>query len=221
MRPIIYTLCFLVCSVGHMAAQAGSQPDTANKLRREIGIGFGLLSLDQVRGITMEAGLYSSRKDLPVRMTGALFLTYRHYLSGMFAVAVCVGMDNQVGYLNAENGTRLGSYKREVYTAAAEFFWVYEQDLDEPWPATVYGLAGIGYTGGHSYFGYYPQFSNNYTIPYNARISHFNVQVTPVAVRFGRRIGVFFELGYGYKGLVCGGISYFPGRGSIIAVEEK
>jgi hypothetical protein len=33
-------------------------------------------------------------------------------------------------------------------------------------------------------------------------------QITPIGIRIGKRIGGYAEVGYGYKGIVCGGLSY-------------
>ncbi|NDC41164.1 MAG: hypothetical protein EBZ77_06370, partial [Chitinophagia bacterium] len=39
-----------------------------------------------------------------------------------------------------------------------------------------------------------------------------NVQITPLGFRFGRQLKGFVELGYGYRGILSGGISLHLGR---------
>ena len=41
-----------------------------------------------------------------------------------------------------------------------------------------------------------------------SRVPYFNMHVTPLGVRFGKEFGGFVEFGYGYKGILNGGLSY-------------
>ncbi len=42
----------------------------------------------------------------------------------------------------------------------------------------------------------------------SANVPHFNFQLTPLGIRVGKKLAGFFELGFGYKGILILGISY-------------
>lgn len=206
-----YTLIIVVCCcLPHIPVKARSGADSAQFTKHEFVISDGLMSFDQWRGLLVEAPRYTNHSNLPRRMTGALFLTYRHYLRHWLAVGATIGVDNQSGELaDSYNGgsRRLGAYRREAYTLGAEISWVYDRDPTGEWPITKYGYAGVGYTTGCSDFRIDPAFHKE---PNTEHIGHFNLQVTPIAWRTGGRVGKFLELGFGYKGLICVGVSYTP-----------
>ncbi len=72
-----------------------------------------------------------------------------------------------------------------------------DEVLDNTEITQIYAGAAIAYT------------LNNYkTNSQSANIPHFNFQLTPLGVRVGKKLAGFFELGFGYKGILILGISY-------------
>lgn len=63
----------------------------------------------------------------------------------------------------------------------------------------VYGLLGAGVT-----------FLNTNDKSDNEKESftHFNFQVTPIGIEYGSNVKGFLELGFGYKGLISGGVQF-------------
>lgn len=186
----------------------------------EIVVNDGLLSTDQVAAIG-EGGYYVSLKDMPYNMTGAGFVTYRYYLSNRLAIGFCAGLDNQKGNLSYgpphTSGYSIvghsGSYKRNIYTLAPELLFIYNR-LEK---SMFYGVAGAGYTFGMVDYSFNASGERffRYNTPLHEQRSHFNAQITPIGFRQtdkDKRFCIFFELGFGYKGLLCMGVAVRLGQ---------
>ncbi len=66
--------------------------------------------------------------------------------------------------------------------------------------AKLYFLGGAGYTFNSTDF-------NNSDVIYTVeKQNQFNYQISPIGAKIGNRIGVFAELGWGYKGVINAGL---------------
>ena len=184
------------------------------KGKDEFSLGLGAVSYSETTG-WMGPPKLSGYISEPSLQTGALYFTYRHFLSDNFALGITGGIDNEDGYISYGNpkghwgfdGTS-GHYELHTYTLALETIFVYRKTRQK----MVYGLLGAGVT----YFDDNCVIYDNAPLgapvplpsnPYDYRTAMFNFQITPLGIRWGDNIGGFFELGFGYKGIVNGGIS--------------
>ena len=215
---IIFLCCYLFSVPSN--AQVEKQYD-------EFFISEGLLSFDQLDGIFGQVTPASWIMSFPSQITGAAFLTYRHHFSQSVNIGVSLGLDNQTGDLSygkdGINGGGFdgvsGNYKREVYTGAAELQFTYRSGLN----LKTYGCIGAGYTSTRVTFNFNDNIfdqtrfygtPNSLFLNKNTTVdfSHFNFQVTPIGFRTGNALAVFIEFGFGYKGIISGGLCYSIGK---------
>ena len=187
----------------------------------------GMFTLAQFEGVFGNTTNATDYMSFPYTISGAAFLTYRHYFDKKIAVGFTIGLDNQTGdlsygregiggyYYNTKGGNgEAGYYKREVYTGAIELLVNYRSE----YKYKVYGYIGAGYTSTRVTFNYFNNISaqsyfygtpgsmflrNNTTVDF----SHYSGQITPIGFRRGETIAAFIEFGFGYKGLISGGLS--------------
>ena len=135
--------------------------------------------------------------------TPCAFLTYKYYMGKGFAVGLTAGMQSISGasiYTN-NGGTRMPfKYDQFNTSLALELTWLYSSR--ESFQA--YGFAGAGLLHWEEYD--HDQDNTSYT----ESGDKFAFQFTPIGIRVGRSVGAFVELGYGYKGIFHGGISFQP-----------
>ncbi len=188
-----------------------------------ITLGAGIVTPDEFTGVTS-----TSYMDVPFAYSGALFLSYRYFLTDHFAIGVSGGIDDVKGNLTYGNpnfnggqeGTA-GTYIRHTTTIAPELFFKYTQHGR----VMIYGYVGMGYTRSRVEKAYDPRIyasfyqngvNTNTTLPdYLSAVNplyitqyHINGQVTPFGLRIGEKIAWYMEVGFGYKGLINTGLSF-------------
>ena len=89
-----------------------------------------------------------------------------------------------------------GKYNNTFFTIAPEGDFKYLQKGK----ITLYLLFGAGITIRNE------RYSPNNGEKETRKITLFNLQATPVGIKYGNKFGVFGELGVGYKGIVCIGL---------------
>jgi len=126
-------------------------------------------------------------------------------------------MDNENGELSYGNPkfTQTGSegvsghYSVHTYTLSGEALFAYKKKDN----FMFYGYLGFGATYFNDVYTLNPYVVGDPRLPplpgnpYNYSDVHWTAQVTPLGLRFGEEIAGFLEFGFGYKGLICGGIS--------------
>jgi len=213
--PVILLL-LLSCSQNYLLAQ--------EKGGSMITLTEGLVTPDELNGVT-----YTSYMDIPFSFTGALFLSYRYFITDHFAIGLSAGTDNVKGNLTEGNpnfnggqdGT-VGTYIRNTVTVAPELFLKYFQRGR----VMIYGYAGMGYTFSRLEKAYNTQiYASGYQNGVNTNTGqpapylsvenpvytnegHANGQLTPFGLRVGDKLAWCMELGYGYKGLINTGLSF-------------
>jgi hypothetical protein len=163
--------------------------------------------------ITAAAGAESSwqlnDKDVTVA-TPNYFGTYRYYITNGLALGISVGTQTTSGKDTCNctvPGTQPGKgplydFSTRTITVGAELTWVI---ASEQFFQVYQGLgAGVSFFDEHD------------TYPDKTTSSLTGIryvgQVTLGGLRFGRALGAYVEIGYGYKGIVNGGLSYQAGH---------
>ena len=156
--------------------------------------------------------------------TGAYTLSSRYFYNDKITFGLCIKVQNEEGnwgnmfsdppIYNAP--VWMGTYKRLTYTIAPELTFTYANSPKGY--QRIYGTiaAGINYdneidTYGNDYYAYSyhngkTSLGNNMEIANNKLA--FNMYLSPMGMRFGRTFGGFFEVGYGFKGLINFGLNY-------------
>jgi len=132
------------------------------------------------------------------------FFTYRYYVSNGVSLGFTAGIQQMRGasiYENAGYQMMPFTYSQMNTTLAAEMTFLYcSRGLFQ-----AYGMLGLGVL--HWSEEDLDQ-DGNVSEESGNKLAY---QVTPLGIRVGRSLGVFGELGYGYKGIVFGGLSYQAG----------
>jgi len=191
MKKILILLLALVLSF----------PLNAQSEKHEISASYGLITTDQIVDIfedifvTIFSLGYFEKGDY--NYTGALFLTYNYIGMQRLSLGITAGLDRVQGSLLV-NDLEEGLFNESHYTLAAEmdFIWINRNFIE------VYSGLGLGYT-----------FTENHADMYDGAYesvtsSHPTFQLDVLGIRLGRKLGVYSELGFGYKGILNFGASY-------------
>ena len=125
---------------------------------------------------------------------GAPFVSYKYYISERIAIGGATGYN---AFAN-ESNFRYTDYTQmdvKTITTAGEVTWFYVRKPG----IKVYATAGVGFYVMKASF----DAQNTSTVTQG-----MTAQLTPVGVRFGKKVAVFTELGYGYKGVLNTGLSF-------------
>lgn len=99
---------------------------------------------------------------------------------------------------------KMGELRYNYFTPAADvtFFYVAKTFFK------CYGNIGLGCTFGLIQYKSVSYMSDEETPNKiaNKMIPHFNYQFTPIGFRFGNNVGAFVEFGFGYRGVINGGL---------------
>jgi hypothetical protein len=179
----------------------------------ELMIGHGFLPSNQIF-----SGSYRNASYTNSNYTGALFASYKYELGGVVSLGLTVAYEHESGtytdnrYYNylytggysPYNYGTTGSFRRSSITIAPEITFNYGDFGDGL--VRLYSVIGMGYTYRHELVTE-SGINTEYTSPYVSPL-HFNGYISPIGIRFGRRLSGFFELGLGYKGVFNYGLSY-------------
>ena len=195
MKKVTTLLIAIVCATVMMAQGTGNSLTK----RHEINAGVGLLSHTQVAtflvdmvGTVLTLG-YGMAPDNYHILTPNL--SYRYWFANWYALGLGFAYDvNSVKVKKLDTGEYMKRYTRSYSTFILENTFGY---VRKP-KFQLYGQFGLGSTF-MSISG-----SNDYGIE---RVPFFNLQVTPLAMRFGGDYAGFVEFGYGYKGIINVGFS--------------
>jgi len=182
--------------------------------RHEISVSIGRNSTDEELNGNKSAGI-ATNGYYRENGTGTIAAIYKYCIRNI-AVGFTLAFEKDAGlyyhivWSNSRNAHEnlAGHYTRAVYTIAPEFRYNYSESEQT---VTTYGAVGIGI----SYQDEIATYSDKY---YTANQSwlgsrdvdnsrfHANFNITLIGVRCARKFGFFGELGYGYKGIVNGGV---------------
>ena len=173
----------------------------AQERRHDLSFQFGVLSPDQWLDIFGNLGLViitlgNFYKD-NMQFSGLPFLTYHYSSNSRFGFGGAIGYYGSWGDLVREGGELVvGDFHERNYTLAAEldYRWIMRPGLQ------VYSGAGFGIRIRR---GRYTDEDETTTKTFAIPSFHLNA----LGVRFGKKIGFFFEAGVGYKGMLSAGIN--------------
>ncbi|WP_342089153.1 hypothetical protein [Dyadobacter sp. OTU695] len=177
----------LICCI-QMPAKA------QDKGKSELNIGAGMMASEDALSdavILWFSALFNTHPD--VKVPGASWsVTYKYHVSERLAVGGS-------SVLNPTSDRWIPDFpsddrwKRRSLTTAGEatLYWVKGDNFQ------FYGTAGVGFFVKRSRF---------YNVQTETKFGT-TFQASPVGLRMGKRVGVFMEIGYGYKGVFNGGLS--------------
>ncbi|WP_254413013.1 outer membrane beta-barrel protein [Dyadobacter diqingensis] len=166
-----------------------------DKGRSEISASYSILPSENTFGNIWlgfsDKGPHGNR-DLTLRR-GAFFAGYKYFVTDRIAVGAATGFNGHAHESNFRY-TDFTGLEAQTLTVAGEVTWIY---LKRP-AIKLYATAGLGfYTMRASVDSYHSATTTNGA----------TAQITPIGIRFGKKLGVFTELGYGYKGILNTGFS--------------
>lgn len=165
--------------------------------RHEIRLDIGILSADQIKGISTRE---QTKFNFPKTLSTAITLGYRFYPLNWLAIGFTGAVDYQDGnttnYSKTYPNLMTGTYSRCSWSAALGATFVYVDDDN----FQMYG----GLEGGYTLYK-----ANTYTgaAPVHVRDTYPCWQVTALGLKSNGPFSVFFELGYGYRGMVVLGVA--------------
>jgi hypothetical protein len=167
--------------------------------KHDFSLSYGVGSVDQIVDIwsdilTIVISLGTFSKD-NMQYTGIPFLTYHYSRNSKFGFGFAVGGYRSTGDLQVLNET-VGTYKETNYIGALEidYHWVMKKGFQ------LYSGAGFGV---RIRKGIYNDLDSTDTVSKALPTFHVNL----LGFRIGKNIGIFGELGAGYKGIFCGGLN--------------
>ena len=216
---MLYKTLFILSWCTFSTAATYAKPKTN---RDEISVAVGKWTpIPLFRGVHAGKDGYS---EYPVdHYSGTFAVTYRYHLSRKNSLGIAVAYENESGgwfhlkNLGNRNGPdRFGTYKRNLYTIAAEARTLYSRNRNKL--VFTYGYIGVGITfrnevDAYSLEYYNSQFNNGANqlsdkLEIQSDQTHFNIQLCPIGISVGGNIRGYVEAGFGYKGLFCAGLSY-------------
>ena len=209
--PLLFAIA--VCAVNVTSAQSTYYKDEFN----ELSLNVGAITIEELNGYGARGTQWGNFTSTPHLTSGALFITYRRTITSWFYLGVGAGIDDEAGgltygdpkFVMGGSDAESGHYKVHTFTLAAEALFAYKKRED----FMFYGYLGFGgayfnevYTLNSYSVGspHLPELPSN---PYNYKDVHWTAQVTPIGMRFGDEVAGFLEFGFGYKGLISGGLS--------------
>lgn len=174
-------------------------PLAAQNRRHDISLSYGVVTLDQLSDVlediltvVITLGTFSKEN---LDFSGAPFLSYHFAPRGRFGFGIAAGTYRTTGDLQSMDSP-VGTFKETNTIAALEldYRWVYKPSFQ-----LYSGLgAGLRFRKGRYHVGDELETTDN-TFP--------TFHVNALGLRFGKQVGLFLELGLGYKGVLNGGLS--------------
>lgn len=164
--------------------------------------------VSEIAGSVGELSNIQSTDQTLTSATPIYSATYKYFLTDRFAVGVSASSQALAGKDTCHCITPMGTtssiynYKANNLVFAANITWIYSNHN----AIETYGEL----SGGMSILRERDSYQGEALS--SATFNKPTVQVTPFGIRMGRDFGGFLEIGYGYKGIVCGGLSYQMGR---------
>jgi len=140
-----------------------------------------------------------------IKDAGAYFLSFLRPMTPKFSLGITTGIEQESGTFSDEGAQHSGTYRKRNLTVAMEArYCYYEREK-----LRMYASAGLGF---HAFMQATEfrviQNGFTYAIESNEQLGggpayHINA----FGARYGGKAGVFLEAGYGYKGMLNGGLS--------------
>lgn len=169
--------------------------EAQDKGNSELNIGAGIMaSEDAATDLVLLWGsaVFNTPREVKVTRAG-WSVTYKYHVSERFAIGGSSVFNPTPDRWIEDFAYDDDRWKVRSLTTAAEatLFWVKRKDFQ------FYGTLGAGFFVKRRTL-YDTQVETNFGTTF---------QASPVGLRMGNKFGVFMELGYGYKGVINGGLS--------------
>jgi opacity protein-like surface antigen len=179
----------------------------AQSKKNEIDLGIGVWSSSEIVG-TLSDVIVSNLTQVKMenkKYIGAIHAGYKYAVSNRFALGPVFTYDRGTSTSDVPfrdelgNDIGYGKFTSNYYSLALEGDYKYiNSDKFK-----LYSLVGVGPTFLNQSFK-----EDNSSEDKSQSKTFFNYQVTPIGIKYGDSFGVFAELGFGYKGILCAGVFY-------------
>lgn len=187
---IIFIVIFFI-SIGNITAQEFK--------KNELNIGLGVWNTNNTiyaykdafsKSFQVNGREFKNRTSSPVIHAG-----YKRWVGKNIGIGLTFAAGTGTSQLH-ENNVSIGNINRSYMSIDGELIINYiDKDFFK-----VYVLLGSGILLTNQK--YAPSGGSNVSSSH----SNFDFQITPIGVKLGRNIGFFGELGFGYKGVISGGL---------------
>ena len=166
----------------------------------DIAAGAGLIS-----GTQINIDLSSERGPIMVDQASPIyFISGKYFFRKGVALGLTIATQNITGYSNsdwtAQNYTSTFAYSMNALTIAPELTFAYVRRKN----FMFYSVIGVAYVHNSVSYSYIQSSGGDH---YKIDPNSLDGQYTPLGFRFGDAFSAFIELGYGYKGVLNGGLS--------------
>jgi hypothetical protein len=186
-------------------------------MHHEVGLGYGYLTKEQFHnGIfdldksysglseqeSIVSELYEGAGVKPYindfKRSGVIAVSYKYSFSERISAGITIAAENEHTDVYVSSPKKVeGKYRRTAISVAAEAKFVYAAKGI----VTVYGLAGFGNC-------FISQKITGNNKERTSSTTYFTLQLSPIGLRVGKKVGSFAEAGFGYKGICHLGVSY-------------
>ena len=169
----------------------------------KIKLGYGLITTNEIALVfeTIAAQTIANIDLVNGKNIGSFFLEYKHPISEKLMIGATFAYQTvSHDYQNRSDKTIIGTEKNTFYTFAAEIDYNY---IDKT-KFQLYSGLGLGYTMLKDSFAYKSGSLSNLS----GSSGLFNYHITGLGLSFGEKIGFFLEAGFGYKGIISGGLNF-------------
>jgi len=220
-RIYLSTLLFCIVATHKVNAQNRDSLKRQKSNHFELAIGYGNWSLVQlIEGVYNGEDGFDSR---PIKnRTGPISITGKYVFGQWMAAGIAIAYENDKGdmkrFVNSSSNGALtstqGAFKRNTFTIVPEFYFRYPHT--ETKYASAYGYAGVGVTllneldiysldyYNSNYYNGVNSLGNRREIVNNKY--EVTLQICLLGLSFGGKVRGFAELGFGYKGIINGGL---------------
>jgi len=174
----------------------------------EVTIGHGFMATGQLLRLSTVV-IYS---DWSTTTHAAAFSAgYRYRISRVFAIGFTAGYEHQQGLFkqliySGYHPANRGAYSRHAFTLAPEVTVTYLRRFHGQ--LSMYATTSFGGTYASEVVTYDTTNIKTHPDPKYDRPLQINGYGSPLGVRFGRALSGYFQLGFGYKGVLSYGLTY-------------
>lgn len=124
--------------------------------------------------------------------TGVTYISYKYNVADRMMLGAVYAFERKTADLYNVNDVRVGGYEKNYHLLALEYRYNYIEGKN----ITLYGDAGLGVMMQNEF--YTPEGEVQYE---RSDSWYAGYQLTPLGIKAGNTVGVYAELGFGYKGV--------------------
>lgn len=192
----LFTILLIAVSFSVNAQTTTTEPYIGQKGKIEIDAGYGIITAqDIITGVSTvvsSALLAHAVERVDGKGFGALFVNLDYYVGDKTAVGI------QLNYAHYQTNYKMSSgniesLKTKYFSPMlhTKYNWVNKPILN------IYSAAAVGATF----------YTSKNEAGEKKNITSFAFQASPIGLRVGNKVAFFAELGFGFQGLISGGLS--------------